>query len=48
MILYKSFNSYTEAGKSLDSNRQTLSRYIDNNKLFKGKWLLFTIIQSNK
>jgi len=39
-ILYKSFNSYTDAAKIFDCSPRTLSRHLDKNKLYKKKWIL--------
>ena len=40
--LFKSFDNYTEARKFLNCSKRTLSNYVDKNKLYKNKWLLFS------
>jgi len=42
-ILFKSFNSYTEAGKYFNCSRMTISRYIDTKNLYKKNWILLSI-----
>jgi group I intron endonuclease len=41
-ILSYEFLSYTEAGKYFNCSYKTISRYLDNHKLFKKQWLLFS------
>lgn len=41
-ILFQLFNSCNETAKYFNCNRKTISNYLDKNKLFKKKWLLFS------
>lgn len=40
IILYKSFDSCSEAALYFDSSTRTISRYLDKNKVFKEQWIL--------
>jgi len=42
LILHKSFFSLTDATKHFNCSRQTISKYLDKNKLYKNQWLLYT------
>jgi NUMOD1 domain len=41
-ILDKSFDNFSKAAKYLNCSKRTLSRYIDNNKILKKKWFLYS------
>jgi len=43
-IVFKEFESYTEAGKFLNCNVATISRNIDKDKVFKKEWILSSIL----
>lgn len=40
------FSTYTEAGKYFNCSRKTISKYIDNNKIYQDKWILFSSSQN--
>jgi len=42
LILYKSFDNYTETTIYLNCSKRTLYYYVDKNKLYKNKWILAT------
>jgi group I intron endonuclease len=41
-ILYKFFNSYSETAKYLNCSNSVITRYINTNKVFIKKWILFS------
>ena len=41
-ILYKTFDSCTEAAKFFDSSSRVISYYLDKNKLYKKEWILLS------
>jgi group I intron endonuclease len=45
-VLYKEFNSYTEAGAFFDCHRKTIYRHIDSEKLYLDKWILCSKVKS--
>jgi len=47
ITLFKSFNNYTEVTKFFDCSKRTISNYVDKNKLYKKKWLLYTSVLNN-
>jgi len=42
MILYKSFDSYSDTSKYFNCTKRTLFNYMDKNKLFKKQRILLT------
>ena len=48
IILFKSFNNYTEAANYLNCSIRNLSRYVDKNKPLNKKWVLFSKDINNK
>jgi group I intron endonuclease len=42
LILFKSFENYSEVIKYFDFSKRTLSRYLNKNKLYKNNWILST------
>jgi hypothetical protein len=41
-ILYKTFDSCTEAAKFFDSSSRVIFYYLDKNKLYKKEWILLS------
>lgn len=48
LILYKFFNSCTDAAKHFNCITRTLSRYLDKNKLYKDQYILSSSLIKNK
>jgi hypothetical protein len=42
LILLFEFTSFTNAAKHFNCSQQTMTNYVDKNKLYKDKWLLLT------
>lgn len=42
-ILYKSFDTCTEAAKYFNCSQATISRYLDKNKLYKNQWIFSSL-----